>query len=747
MNYWTALFCIIILFACNTTKNDFEPARYVNPFIGTGQVENYIDAGNTYPGAVRPWGMVSMNPHNLDFRDMVESTTYRKGMPYIYGFGHTHVSGMGCNASGAILLKATSGPMDVSVDHTRSEYSNETAIPGYYAVTLDRFNIGAEFTTTERSGISRFKFPKGKANLMIDLGLTPDFGKSGRFEFTSDSTFQGYKTEGSVCDCGMWGKVHFYGTISKKATSRGVFQNWELVGSSSHYIEGEFVGAFATFEVDQDEVIEVRVGVSYVSSENARINLQAESIGRSFEEIRKESYAIWNAELSKIYVEGESEDNKIKFYTALYHSLLHPNVFSDVNGDYRMHNSNTIANSPEVRYVNFSMWDTYRTVHPLLSLVYPERQEAMISSLLQMYRESGWLPRLEVLGNNTGVMVGDPASIIINDTYQRGITNFDTNTALEAMTKSATFVSGQNMNRRGFRQYMQYGFIPHDKPGNDSVFGWFNDLAWGTVSTALEFALADWNISTFARSMGNNELADKLLDQSRFYKNSYNPGSGFFQARYSSGSWYEPFDPLEHFNTIFNRHMRGGPGYVEGSAWNYLFFVHHDIKGLIELMGGKEIFVSRLQQLFDEDHYDATNEPNIAFPFLFNYVKGEEWRSQKIVQELIETKYTADEFGIPGNDDTGTLSAWLVFAMMGIFPDCPGSPDFQIVKSSFDKVVIKLNRDFYKGKQFVIRTNHRDNASSFIETMWLRGSSYPSFSISHSEITNGGDLRILTGSK
>jgi predicted alpha-1,2-mannosidase len=733
---------LIVLISCTAEKPAFEPASFVNPFIGTGQVENHINGGNTYPGAVRPWGMVSMSPHNIDFRGQVASTTYTKNNPFIFGFGHTHISGMGCNASGAILLKATSGNTDVTVDHTKSAYSAEIAVPGYYSVHLDKFNIQAEFTTTERAGISRFRFPKGNANLMVDLGLTPDFGKFGKFEIISDSQFQGYKREGNTCDCKKWGNVYFYGEISKKSSSHGLYKDWIVVPTASNFLEDENTGGFFGFDVDENEVIEVRVGVSYVSTENARINLLSETKDKSFDEIRQTSLKLWNSELSKIKVEGESVENKTKFYTALYHSLLHPNLFSDVNGEYRMHDTTTIGNSIQPKYTNFSMWDTYRTLHPLLSLVYPEREEQMVNSLVEMYKESGWLPRIEVLGHNTGVMVGDPASIVINDSYQKGITKFDQQAAFDAMIKSATYVSGQNMNRSGFRQYMQYGFIPQDKPGNDTVFGWFNDLAWGTVSTALEFNLNDWNISQFAQAMGDESLAQKLDLQSKYYQNFFDSETGFFRPRNSDNKWYEPFDPLEQSNTLFNQHMRGGPGFVEGSAWNYLFFVPHDMNGLIKLIGGQEKFISRLQEFFDKGYYDATNEPNIAFPFLFNYVKGEEWRSQKTVQELIKTYYSADEFGMPGNDDAGTMSAWLVFAMMGIYPDCPGLAQYQLVKPGFEKVTIKLNGNFFRGNNFVIENTVDQKSDSYIKIMELNGSNFPFYNITHDEITKGGKLII-----
>jgi len=740
-------FLLIILLSCNAYKREFEPAMYVNPFIGTGKVNNHINGGNTYPGAVRPWGMVSMSPHTIDFRDKVASTTYQKKDTFIYGFGHTHISGMGCNASGAILLKATTGNIDVSVESTRSEYSDEKAFPGYYKVNLDKFNIQAEFTTTDRSGISVLHFPKGKANLMIDLGLTPDFGKSGKFVITSDSTFEGYKLEGNTCGCEKYGFVFFSGTISRKANKTGFFKNWKIENMLSDSIEGDYVGGYFSYDLKKNEAIEVRVGVSYVSIANARDNLLTESKDKNFEQIKQESYNTWNTELLKIEVESENKEDKIRFYTALYHSLLHPNIFSDVNGDYRMHDTILIGNSKRTRYTNFSMWDTYRTLHPFLCLVYPERQADMVSSVVEMYKEGGWLPRIEVLGNNTNVMVGDPASIVINDSYQRGIKQFDTIAALEGMIKSATFITGQNFIRSGYRQYVQYGFIPQDKPGNDTVFGWFNDLAWGTVSTALEYNLNDWNISKYARAMGDESLATKLNLKSKFYKNNYNSETGFFQPRNSDGKWYAPFDPLSQSNTLFNVHMRGGPGFVEGSAWNYLFFVPHDIDGLTTLLGGREQFTDRLQEFFDKGYYDATNEPNIAFPYLFNYVKGEEWRSQKTVNDLILKYYTADEFGIPGNDDTGTMSAWLVFSMMGIYPDCPGSTDYQIIKPSFQKIVIKLNQNYYKGKEFVIETTKSSNSNAYIQFCQLQGKEYKKFAISHNDITLGGTLYIKTGEK
>ncbi len=720
----------------------FNPLQYVNVFIGTALDENHINTANTYPGAVRPWGMASMSPHTIDFRgDAKGSTAYFRGNPYMFGFGHAQMSGTGCNGSGALLLKATSGNLELNVDSTKSAYSEETAYPGYYGVKLDKFNIQAEFTSTERVGISKFTFPKGQANILLDLGLTPDFGKYGKVTINEDYSFQGYKKEGNYCGCGKWREIYFYGELSETPSKAGLFQDWVVADTLSSQIEGNYVGNYFSFDLKENTTIEVRVGISYVSAENAKLNLRKETDSLSFDQIKETSQNIWKTELSKIKVEGGSEDDKMKFYTGLYHSLIHPNVFSDVNGDYRAHETREILNSLEVQYTNFSMWDTYRTLHPLLSLVYPDRQEGMVKSIIDMYKQAGWLARIENMGHNSGVMVGDPASIIINDTYQRGLTNFDQETAYEAMIKSATYTEGQNMNRRAFRQYMKYGFIPQDKPGNDTTFGWFNDLAWGTVSTALEFNLTDWNIAQYARSRGDEKMSQKLEKQSLYYKNNFDLETGFLRARNSDSAWYTPFDPLEHFNTLFERELRGGPGYVEGSAWNYLFFVPHDIEGLKELLGGDKAFVAKLQTCFDSSYYDATNEPNIAYPFLFNYVKGEEWRSQKTVSDLIERYYPADEFGIPGNDDTGTMSAWLVFSMMGIYPDLPGSTDFQIVKPVFDKITIQLDSNFYDGKEFVIE---KEGKNGYIDLIKLNDEKQSSYTINHDSIVKGGRLVLST---
>lgn len=726
---------IVILLILNQSVVSQDFTQYVNPFIGT------LNDGNTNPGAVMPWGMASISPFNAFDTINPQAwcrSPYLFGKPYISGFTQLNISGTGCPDLGTFTQVATTGKLSFLPSHNASSYSQEEAFPGYYSVFLDKFGVKAEMTVTMRTTLSRYTFPSGSSNIMVNLGLGLTTRDGAVIQRLSDTEIAGYKTTGNFCGLTNSQIVYFYAKVSKKPVESGVWDGHRKYHWFKRPMPGKDIGAYFTFETTEDEQVFVQTGFSFVSIENAKLNLETEQPDPDFDVIAKKAGDAWNNELSKIKVEGGTEDDRIKFYTALYHTLLHPHVFNDVNGEYIGYESHKIYNAGERnRYTLFSLWDTYRTVHPFLSLVYPKRQSEMVSSLTGMYREGGWLPRWELTGMETGVMVGDPSLPVIADTYLRGIRDFDINLGYEAMRNNATANPATNIMRPGLEYLLQYGYIPDDAPPvmhNFPMDMYENMLrhrvVWGSVSTLLEYGIADWTLAQLAKELGKNEDYETFFKRSMFYRNIFDKSTGFVRPKLNNGKWVEPFDPASHDLSCF----------TEGSAWTYTFMVPHDMQGLIQLMGGQKHFVNKLQQCFDEGHFDVTNEPDIAYPFLFNYVKGEEWRTQKTVREIVENDFKNAPEGIPGNEDVGTLSAWLVYSMMGFYPDCPANMEYQLTSPVFSKITIEFDPDYYEGRQFVIEAPEASPDNMYIKSMQLNGRAHKKYTLHHNDLVKGGKL-------
>lgn len=677
-----------------TAAQNTDLTQWVDPFIGTA------NAGNTHPGAVRPWGMVSVAPHNR----LQGPTCYVHGEPFLFGFGHLQLSGVGCPGAGSVVLKPFTGQLTTDLSATRSPYSEEIAQPGYYAVRLDRFGVRAEMTATSRSGYSRYRAETGPLNLLLDLAQTPASEKGGALRWVTPTELEGYQWDGNFCDSRLRRQVFFVVRFNQPPDSSGTFLNDRL--SVARADSGRRVGAFAQFN---DGQVEVRVGLSFVSSLNARINLNAEQGGQSFEALRTEANGAWQSELAKIDVQGGNHEEQTKFYTALYHCLLTPSLYSDVNGDYLTAQTDStrprqVRYSPYPRYSVFSLWDTYRTLHPLLCLTHPRQQNDMVRSMIDIFREGGWLPKWEVHGQESWVMVGDPALPVIADTYLKGIREFDVETAFAAMKRNALHTGPVSFQRPGNAEYWQRGFVPIDRRGGtDSTrFSWTNGYVWGAVSTSLEYYYADWTLAQLARALGKKTDERTFLRQSARYATLFDPATKFLRPRLADGRWLEPFNPLARFFDI-RWQKSGGHGYVEGTAWNYRFFVPHDIPGLLQRYG-KTDFVRLLQVSFDSARFDMSNEPGLSYPYLFNYVPGEEWRTQRTVRDCIDRYFGTSPGGLPGNDDAGTMSAWLVFSMMGFYPDCPGSNQYQLSTPVFSRITLRLDPSFYPAGTFVVTT-------------------------------------------
>jgi predicted alpha-1,2-mannosidase len=515
--------------------------------------------------------------------------------------------------------------------------------------------------------------------------------------------------------------------FSKPALSMGTWKDGKVDNSDEQ--SGRGIGAFFSFSTAGIEPIVVKVGISYVSVENARLNLQKEVSGWDFDAIRTEAKKYWQSEFSRIYVEGREEKLKI-FYTALYHMMIHPSVFSDVNGEYQGMNHSGIKTATDyTRYSVFSLWNTYRNLHPFLALFYPERELDMVKSLTEMAKESGWMPRFEVAGNDTQVMVGDPAVPVIVDSYLQGVEGFDVASAYDSLVKSLD--SNDNSVYGGLKSLLQYGYIPKNDNSKDRL--------WGTVSTSLEYAYDYWCLAQLAKKLKKDDDYKKYIHLSGVYRNFYDPSTNFLRPKNRDGSWFSPFDPLA---TSGDQSWKGsgGPGYVEGSAWQYLFAVPQDMDGLKMLLGGDSVFVDRLQECFDGGHYDATNEPDIAWPYLFDEVPHESWRTQKQVREIMEKDYNITPDGLPGNDDGGTLSAWYLWSALGFYPVCPASNSYAIGSPIFKLVQIHTNKSFYPGGVLTLKSINNSDRNCYIRSILVNGEDYKSSRFKHETLVSGDTI-------
>ena len=725
-----------------------KPVDYVNPFIGTSNF------GATNPGAIAPRGMASVSPFNVAGKQNVLekdsrwlSNPYVNENTFLTGFTHVNLSGVGCPDLGVVITMPTTGGLET--DHLKygTTYTGEEARAGYYAVNLSRYHIKAEATASTRTGITRYTFPAGKSNILLNLGLglTNELGAMAKV--VSPTEIEGMRTVGSFCynSPEQAYPVYFvarfsipaeeFGIWKKPATYDGVEAQWMTYNGKTRIMKGftrevigDSIGAYFRYDFKETTQVEVQIGVSYVSIANARENLDREAGGLSFDEVYEKTRNAWNEQLSRIEVEGGTTDDKTIFYTALYHTLIHPNIFNDSNGEYPEIATGKTGKTDKRRFTVFSLWDTYRNYHQFMSLVYPDQQLEMVKSMLDMYDENGWLPKWELNATETFTMVGDPASVVLADTYLRGLKDFDVEKAYKAMKKGAT-TTENNPLRPGLDDYVRDGFVNTESPVD------------GSVSTTQEYNISDYAIAQLARALGKKEDHKLFTERSLSYRKLFDKKLKVLRPRTSDGSWYEPFDPLKGAN--FEKNI----GFIEGNAWQYVFMAPHDVKGLIRLVGGNRNFVKQLDYIFDEGHYDMANEPDIAYPFLYNYVKGSEWKAQERVRALLDTYYKNTPDGLPGNDDTGTMSAWAIYAMMGIYPITPADPVYTFVTPRFDKVIIHLDTDYYS-KDKLILSCENSGEGTYIRKIRIGNREHKGYFISDKELLNAGEISFeLTDKK
>ncbi|MDP6945154.1 MAG: GH92 family glycosyl hydrolase, partial [Myxococcota bacterium] len=594
---------------------------------------------------------------------------YKWGDPTIHGFGTAHLSGAGCPALGGPAMMAFTGEPPTGFEAAGSAYRDEVAHAGYYAVTLDGPKVRAEMTATPRTAILRFDFDAGvtQPGLLLDCAGALSIGRDGgRLHLVSDTEVEGHVNFGFFCGQPNEGRVHFVARLDRPSTESGLRQNGATLDASE--AEGE-VAAF--FRLEGDGPVTVSIGLSWVSTEGARANLEAEAL--DFDAARLAAEQAWQEVLGRVATEGGRDRDRRAFYTALYHAAIHPNVASDVDGGYLRFPTGEAAQTTETRHAVFSLWDTYRTLHPLLTLLYPARQAAMLRTMADM-TSGGAPPKWELWGQEVQMMVGDPTAIVVADSIAKGLTDFDVATMFEVMDAAAIDPD----HRPGVASYLDLGYIPMEEAGNP-----LNGGVWGPVSTTLEYALADWSLARIAEYLGDSDRAAELDARALGYRALYDPETGTLRPRMADGSFLTPYDP-DAFVTQASTMGAGGPGFVEGSGWQYAFMVPFDIDGLIALHGGPEPFLGHVEALFTEERFTVFNEPDLAYPYLFTYLDGQAHQTQREVRRALDDHFGDGPDGLEGNDDAGTISAWYIFNAMGLYPATPGLAEYRIGSPLFE---------------------------------------------------------------
>ncbi|CDN31354.1 Alpha-1,2-mannosidase [Mucinivorans hirudinis] len=737
------LLSALIFLVLTTTANGQGNSRFVNPFIGTSNF------GTTQPGAVVPQGMVSMSPFNTIphaehkvHTDGWCSTPYTWDNKWTIGFTQVNLSGVGCPDYGSLLLMPTVGSLEVDFQKYAVPITNQTAQAGYYSCNLA--DVHCEMTATKRTTLSRYTFTQGQSNILFNIGqgLTTESGCYAKI--VSNSEIEGFKIMGDFCYGEPQSVIPIYFVVrtskpslkvrywKKAKVQPGAVKDWSAYSGTYKVYEkfdrpiaGDDIGVAFTFNTSENEKIEVAVGVSFVSIENARENLKAETA--PFEKIYADAVASWDKVLSVVDLQGGTEDQKVQFYTALYHNWIHPNVLSDTNGEYpAMGSGRTIKGTGE-KLTMFSGWDVYRISPFFSSFFYPARQNAMVKSMMEMYRQNGSLPRFEIGGQEFNVMEGDAALPYLTGCYLLGMTKgVDTEELYQAMLKNAlgeTYVRG----RQDF--YDNNYYIPLKKEYDNSV------------SQALEYYIADWSLAQFALKIGRKDDHEMLMRRAMGYKKYFDPAYALLRPVLENGEFMPDFNPLEGEN------FAPANGFHEGTSWNYSFAIPYDIKGLIKEFGSERRFVDSLNVCFEKGYFDMGNEPDMGYPFIFNYVKGNEWRTQYWVNECLTKEFGNKPGGLPGNDDAGTMSAWQNFAMMGIYPPCPSKPEYTFSTPVFDKVTINLDPTYYTNKTLTIEAINRSKKNIYIEKIEVGGKRYNSFFISASDLMNAGVVKIYCTDK
>ena len=707
--------CLLAMIIGDAQK---DLSSLVNPFIGTG------GHGHTYPGASMPFGMMQLSP-DTRMADWDGSSGYHYSDSVIYGFSHTHLSGSGIPDYCDILLMPFTGKINWNQQEYRSGFSHasEKAAPGYYEVLLNKGNIKVQLTTSYRSGLHQYLFPSSvkTGKLLIDLKHRDQVLDASLEKLNADEV-RGYRRSRS------WAQdqtIYFYLKFDRPIAESVIALNDTPATGTKQ--QGKNVKAAFSFVLDNSHLLHCKIGISGVSMEGAKQNLESEIKDWDFNKVKSLARAAWNKELGKIEIRGGTTDQQTVFYTALYHTFLVPNIFQDVDGQYRgtdlkLHQ----AGKEFTNYTVFSLWDTYRAYHPLMSIINTKRTGDWIKTFLAQYKNGGMLPVWELAGNETFCMIGYHSVPVIVDAWQKGIRNFDPALALQAMQSYA------ESKRFGLPDYREKGYLSNDREHE-------------SVSKTLEYAYDDWCIAQFAKMNDHPSVYKTYIQRAQNYKNLFDPETHHMRGKIQA-SWYSPFDPREINNF-----------YTEGNSWQYTFAVPQDINGLIRLHGGEEAFAKKLEELFTTSsqttgrqqsdvtgligQYAQGNEPSHHMAYLFNYVRRP-WRTQELIQKICSEFYKNDPDGLIGNEDCGQMSAWYIFSAMGFYPVVPGSGEYVTGMPQFDE--IKLNLE--NGKTFFIRTINRKPGMNYVSAIKLNGRESRRTFLRHTDIAYGGSLEFVLSS-
>lgn len=726
-----AFFSSAAKIAAQKTKN---LAQYINPFIGTG------GHGHTFPGAVLPFGMVQLSPDTRT-QGWDACGGYYTDDTSILGFSHRHLSGTGMTDFADVLFTPFSGKLKMEDKNLQEYYplnfshKNENASAGFYSVLFDN-GIKASLTATTRAGFHQYEFPAKESGIIIDLhhNLNNQKVLESSIEIVSSTEIRGMRlTEG-------WSKrdyVYFYAKFDTPFTVQ-LYKNNQAVDGKQ--LKDENVKAVLYFEKSKE--VKVKVGISPVDDKGALQNLNTEITDWNFDRIKKGAETSWEKQLEKIKIEGGSPNEKVIFYTGLYHAFIHPSTYSDVDKRYRGQDLKIHTLESGTYYTVFSLWDTYRAQMPLVDLVFPSKTNEFINSLLLKYQQGGLLPMWDLAANYTGTMIGAHATSLIADAYTKNIRGYDTQLAYKAMMRSIPYdTTGIKVNHpaiwewlmtKGKKYNQEMGFIPADK---DVIFA---------TSRGLEYAYNDWALAQVAKDMSKTADYDYLFERSLRYKKYFDKETGFMRALDSNGKFIGPFNPS------FSDHMNSP--YCEGNAWQWTWFVPQDVPGLIDLMGGKQAFEKNLDALFNTTakvegseasadisgligQYAHGNEPSHHIIYFYNFLdKG--YKTQELADKIMREQYRNAPDGLSGNEDCGQMSAWYILNALGFYQVAPGNPVYTVSRPLFDQATIELEN----GKKLIIKTINNSASNKYIESVSLNGKKMNSLFFRHSQIAYGGEL-------
>ena len=708
-----------------------EITKYVNPFIGTGAIDGGL-SGNNYPGATSPFGMIQLSPDTSEAPNWGDASGYDYNRNTIFGFSHTRLSGTGASDLIDITLMPTSSGRTSSA----FTHDEEKARPGYYQVMLKDENINAELTTTQRNGIHRYQYPAGiDAEIILDMDHSADKGSWGRriinsqIRILNDHAVEGYRI---ITGWAKLRKIYFYMEFSSPILT-STLRDGGRVHENTAVINGTNLHGCFRFGQLNGKPLTCKVALSSVSMENARQNMEQEAPHWDFDRYVAAADADWEKQLGKIEVKGTEVQKEI-FYTALYHTMIQPNTMSDVNGEYMAadYTARKVGDN-ETHYTTFSLWDTFRASHPLYTLLEPERVTDFVKSMIRQYEYYGYLPIWQLWGQDNYCMIGNHSIPVITDAILKGIPGIDVEKAYEAVYNSSV-TSHPNS---PFEVWEKYGFMPEN-------------IQTQSVSITLEQAFDDWCVAQLAEKLNKDADYERFHKRSEYYRNLFHPKTKFFQSKNDKGEWIEPFDPYQYGGN-------GGHPFTEGNAWQYFWYVPHNIQALMELTGGTKAFEQKLDTFFTSNYkseqmnhnasgfvgqYAHGNEPSHHVAYLYNFA-GQPWKTQKYVSHILNTLYNNTSSGYAGNDDCGQMSAWYVFSAMGFYPVNPADGRYIIGSPLLDECTLKLagNKDFH------IRTIRKSPEDIYIQSVTLNGKKHKDFFITHQDIMNGGTMVFKMGKK